>query len=186
MQVLARLKSPDLHQKHARGIAWVLYSFITEGDPSDVTGRLLEKAGKIARALWKHLGLVKPGLEQGDLLRIAINHPAGTIGQFWCASHSLWREQDKSSSDTFIISYREALSEIVQDRTLPGRYGRAVLARNLTYLLDTDGDWTRDNLLPLFEDPGNEDDYRAVCTDSCTECPSTHQWQNSWRSPFSE
>ena len=162
MQVLARLKSPDLHEKHARGIAGVLYSFVKEGEPSNVSDPLLEEAGKIARALWKHLRLVKPGIEQGDLLRIAINHPAGTIGQFWCASHSLWREQDKSHSDTFITIYREALSEIAQDRTLSGRHGRAVLARNFTYLLDTDGDWTRDNLLPLFEDPGNEDDYRAV------------------------
>ena len=153
MQVLARLKSPDLHEKHARGIAGVLYSFVKEGEPSNVSDPLLEEAGKIARALWKHLRLVKPGIEQGDLLRIAINHPAGTIGQFWCASHSLWREQDKSHSDTFITIYREALSEIAQDRTLSGRHGRAVLARNFTYLLDTDGDWTRDNLLPLFENP---------------------------------
>ena len=162
MQVLDKLKSPDLQQKHARAVAEVLYSFVNASDQTSVPVYILEVAGKVARPLWQHLGCVKSGLEEGDALEVAINHPAGSLAQFWCNSHSLWREKNESNSSSFEANYYEALSEIVQDITLAGRHGRSVLARNLAHLLVIDDDWARDNLLPMFEEDGNTADFQAV------------------------
>ena len=66
--------------------------------------------------------------------------------------------------------YSLALSAIVQNRSIAGRLGRCVLAGHFSFLLDTDEKWTKENLLPLFEEPDSEefeeadseDDYHAV------------------------
>ena len=44
----------------------------------------------------------------------------------------------------------------MQDQKLPGKLGRTILASHFTFLLAVDEEWTRKNLLPLF-DPDNND-----------------------------
>ena len=161
-QIFSRVTNIELLQRRPKEIVEVLYAFVKTGDQSDALVFPLEEANRIARALWKFLASVEPGMMEEDWLHVAINHPAGTIAQFWCLSHSLWRRQHDPESIMFIAGYREALTEIIQDRTLAGQLGRSVLARNLTYLLGADEKWTKDHLLPLFGEHGDENDHRAV------------------------
>ena len=58
--------------------------------------------------------------------------------------------------------YRTALSGIVQDPTVLGRLGRSVLAGQFAFLLAADERWTTENLIPLFGNRGNTDDFQAV------------------------
>ena len=58
--------------------------------------------------------------------------------------------------------YRDALSEIVQDETIAGIFGRSVFACNLSFLLVADEKWTKINLIPLFTKHANVDNYQAV------------------------
>ena len=54
-----------------------------------------------------------------------------------------------------------ALLEVINERGVAGRLGRTVLAQSLGFLLAADEAWTREHLIPLFED-ADGDDYQAV------------------------
>ena len=161
LRMLTQLDNYELHPRYAKEIAELLYSFVNDADPSDVSG-LLEQSNRIAGALWEYFEHVPRVLEEGDWLYIAINHPAGTMAQYWCTSHSLRRKLDDSDSVSLSGVYLEALTRIVQDPTMSGTLGRSVLARNLTYLLAVDESWTRNNVIPFFADYESQDDYDAV------------------------
>ena len=117
---------------------------------------LLSQANKIAAALWRRLDRKEVIEEKDDWLQLAINHPAGILAQFWLSGFSLWRKQQDPESTTLSHEYRQILSDIVQDQKLLGKLGRTVLASHFAFLLAVDEEWTRENLLPLF-DPGNSD-----------------------------
>ena len=91
-----------------------------------------------------------------------MNHPAGVLTQFWLESLSLGRKQQDPVPDVLSDEYRTALSGIVQDKTLAGRLGRSVLGRSLSFLWEADENWAKENLLPLFEDDEQADDYQAL------------------------
>ena len=161
-QVLSRVENDELLRRQPKSIAEILYEFVKASDQSGASLTHLEGANRLARALWQFLAPVKPSFVEGDWLHVAINHPAGTIAQYWCHSHSMWRRQNNPGAVVFGTQYREALTEIVQDSALAGQLGRSVLARNLTYLFGADEKWTTHHLLPLFNEHGEEHDHQAV------------------------
>ena len=95
------------------------------------------------------------------LLR-AINHPAGSLAQFWLYSLFLWRNRQAPAPHILNDEYRAVLSKIVQDESDIGRLGRAVLARSTAFLLRADENWTKQHLLPLFENRDDLSEYSAV------------------------
>ena len=125
---------------------------------------LLPQANKIAAALWANLDQGHPYEEKSDWLISAINHPVGTLAQFWLESLFLWWKHQDPAPDQLDGDYLAALSKIVEDRTIAGRLGRAVLADYFASLLEIDESWTKKNLLPLFfrKNHSDADDYKAI------------------------
>ncbi len=152
-QVLHWLGKTNLYPEHKHLIADTLYALV-KGDSTTYALNLLPQANKIATALWHHLDC--NGEEKNDWLHQAINHPAGILAQFWVLGFSLWRKQQDPEPTTFSPEYCQVLSDIVQDQKLPGKLGRTVFASHFAFLLAVDEEWTRENLLPLF-DPDNSD-----------------------------
>ena len=161
-QIFSRIENTELLQRQPKSIAEILYEFVKVCDQPGGALTHLEDANRLAKALWQFLPNVKPSLPEGDWLHIAINHPAGTMAQYWCHSHSLWRRQNNPGAAAFSAQYHDALTEIIQDSTLAGQLGRSVLARKLTYLFGADEKWTTHHLIPLFNEQEEEHDHQAV------------------------
>ena len=152
--VLQRLQTPELQKAHAGLMTMFLY---TQGarDP-------LAQANELAVELWNHLDRSEHTTHQlDDWERLAINHPAGNLAQFWLNSLSLWRSRQNSAPSILNDEYCSALSTIVNDTSVAGRFGRCILARGFARLLEADAQWTMQYLRPLF-DTSDEDEYIAV------------------------
>ena len=156
---LSWLGKVDLYPKHNRGIAEALYALVKNDGPSYALD-LLPQANEIAVALWHHLDQPEPIEETDDWLRLAIDYPAWDLANFWLSGFSLWRQHQDPRPTVLSEDYRATLSDIVEDRSLSGKFGRAVLTSDFTFLLAVDEAWTREYLLPLF-DP-DSDDFQAA------------------------
>lgn len=160
-EVLRRLDRAELYPEHAHGIADALYALV-KNDGKPYALNLLSQANEIAAALWRHLDRAEMPEERDDWLQLAINHPAGILAEFWLGSLSLWRRHQDPIPKVLNDEYRRALSDVVQDPTLPGRLGRSVLASQFAFLLAADEVWTRESLLPLFEPKNGVLDFQAA------------------------
>ena len=153
------LGKTELHPKHNREIAKVLQALV-KSDSRSYALNLLSQANKIAAALWHHLDRTEPIEERDNWLDSAFYHSAGYLADFWLWGFVLWREHQDPKPTVLSDEYRRALSDIVEDQSLPGRFGRTVLASQFARLLALDQKWTREYMLPLF-DPDSED-FRAA------------------------
>ncbi len=161
LEILNRLHRTELYTKYARPISEFLYKLVMDGDRSD-THLLFPKANRVAANLWPHVDRSEVRRVFDSWLTTAINHPAGFLAGFWLSSINYWRKQHENTPESLSEEYRDALSEIVKDKTVAGRLGRSVLARDLSFLLHVDTNWTETNLIPLFTRYVNVDDYQAV------------------------
>ena len=160
-QALQRLSETELQVAHARPIADFLCRIAESGHSQEVRESLM-LVEKLANTLWDHLDRREPGVVGHGWLTRAINHPAGSLTQFWLYSLSLWRNQQSSVPHTLNDEYHAALSKIVRDESDVGRLGRIVLARATGFLLEADENWTKQHLLPLFENRADLSEYNAV------------------------
>ena len=159
--VLHRLNRTELYEKHAYWIVDVLYALVRNGGVP-YAPNLLRDANEIAVGLWKHIDHDEPTENPSDWLNQAINRTGGKMAEFWLGSLSLWRKQQVPKTDVLNGEYLEALSGIVEEKSLAGRLGRSVLASQLPFLLAVDEEWTKENLLPLFKAHDNIGEYQAV------------------------
>lgn len=158
-KVLHRIGKAELYPEHNREIAGVLYALVKD-DGVSYNLNLLPQANKLAAALWHHLDRTEQVEGRGNWLQSAINHPGGILALFWLNGFSLWRKQQEPAPTILSDEYRTALSYILQDRELPGRLGRKILASQVAFLLTVDETWTQKNVLPLF-DP-DSDSFQAA------------------------
>ena len=160
-KVLRWLSRSDLYRKHARSIADVLHGLVkNDGKPNAID--LLPEANKIAMSLWDHIEQTESLDESDDWLTEAINHPAGILTEYWIESLSLWRKQQEPTTKALNDEYRRALTTIVKDHTIRGRLGRSVLASQFNFFLNVDEEWTRENLLSLFDVDNGVEDFQAA------------------------
>ncbi len=159
-EVLERMSMIELYPKHARSVADALRSLVKQGG-LPYAPNLLDEANQIATAVWDSLDRTEPLYETDNWLGKAVNHPAGSITDFWLESLSLWGKQQDPRPDTLGDEYQAALVSIVQDDTLIGRLGKTVLTRHLAFIFAVDQMWAAANMVPLFEHP-DDPDYEAV------------------------
>ena len=160
-EVLQFLSKSELHGKNTLRIAEVLFALVKNASdlyPPD----LLAQANKIAATLWENLDRKETLSRDFEWPTRAINHPAGVLVQFWLSSLYLWRKRQDPIPHVLGGEYYSVLSEIIQDGTTAGRLGRCILAGNLSFLLEADEKWTKENLLPFFNECPDEGDYNAV------------------------
>ena len=158
-KVLNWLGKVELYPKHNREIASALYTLLRKGGPSYALN-LLPQANKIAANLWCHLDPIEPTEEIDDWHRFAINYPAWDLANFWLSGFSLWRQHQDPRPTVLNEEYHTTLSGIVEDLSLSGKLGRAVLASDFAFLLAVDAAWTQEYILPLFK-PAS-DDFQAA------------------------
>ena len=89
-------------------------------------------------------------LERGD------QHLGGSLAWYWVHSIVCLNKLRPQSPPSITDDYRNALNAIMDDDRMEGKLGRAVLASQLHFLLEVDGAWAEDKLLPLFG-VGHED-----------------------------
>ena len=157
--VIHHLKNANLHQKHGREIAYILYDLVRDGGMSFAL-ELLPQANKIAAALWASIDREPSFYEMSNWL----SSSSATLALFWLESLSLWRNQQDPVPTRLDGEYLAALSKIVEDRTIGRRFGKTILAGEFVFLLAIDENWTKENLLPLFskKNHSNADDYKAI------------------------
>ena len=150
-EVLSWLDKTKLYPNHSSEIAKVLYGLVVKKDSITYALNLFPQANKIATAVWHYLDRSEPIEETDDWIDSALHHPAGHLAIFWVRGGSLWHQQQNPKLTGLSDEYRTALSEIVEDQSLPGRLGRTILTREFAFLLTVDKAWTRKYLLPLFD-----------------------------------
>ena len=158
-KVLSWLGKTELYPKHNRAIADALYTLVKDGG-FDYTLDLLPQANEIAATLWLNLDRSEPIGERDNWFNFAINHHVGKLAIFWLSGFLLWRKQQDPESTTLSDEYSMTLSGIVRDQSLPGKFGRTILASQFANLLAVDEVWTQENLLPLFKP--DSDDFQAA------------------------
>lgn len=163
-RVLGLLWDTELRDTQIHAIADFLCESMkpSRSQPIDESVRL---ANELAHDLWTRLGETEAdGEEFHDWLTRAINHPAGNLAQFWIYSIWIARNREEPVPTILCPQYRSALSRIMRDHTVIGTLGRTVLCRSFAFLLEADEDWTRENLLSLFDiDAGLPESTAAWC-----------------------
>ena len=158
-KVLSWLGKTELYPKHNRAIADALYTLVKDGG-FDYTLDLLPQANEIAATLWLNLDRSEPIEEKNNWLSSSLHHSAEALAKFWLSGFLLWRKQQDPESTTLSDEYSMTLSGIVRDQSLPGKFGRTILASQFANLQAVDEAWTRENLLPLFEP--DSDDFQVA------------------------
>ena len=159
-EILAHLRQPELQHGHAVSIARFLRDLARDDRIPDTS---MNVAQGIADALWRDFDRGSPvDIIHGDWLTTAINCTPGLVAEFWLQALSCWRKRQDPVPATLGGVYEKALSGVVEDRSVAGRLGRAVLASQLAFLLAVDEDWTRERLLPAFTDNQHPEDRDAA------------------------
>lgn len=99
------------------------------------------------------------GIDTDDPVMRAINHPVGHITQallHWWYRSSLEDEQGLPND------LRPIFTELCNTSFDKYRHGRVLLAAHIIALFRVDPDWTRQNLLPLFDWQSSESEARSA------------------------
>ncbi len=148
--VLDLLSNERLYPTHASLAAEVLSTLVKNGGLSYVT-EIINEANKLAFELWDKVDESSSGLLGGDWLNRAINHPAGTLTQYWLQSLAIWHENQEARPGKLVGLYREMFTKVTNEPSNSARYGRAVLASRMSFILAVDAEWTKRCLLPHFD-----------------------------------
>ena len=160
-EVFRVLCEPRLCKAHPSGVARLLRGWL-ENPGQSITAELLRQANSIASCTWTTIDR-EPVQDPVDSWHsLAVGSPAGALAEYWLRQRSILRERSGSLPGTLLADVTSALTEIARDVSVVGIQARAVLAEHLAFLLDTEEEWTRQNLVPWFtQQPGTEA-YQAV------------------------
>ena len=174
-RALSHLSVDTLQQQHTRVIANFLLELARKANSSEATD-LPDQANLIAGALHRYAVQVEvPNLtsyvggvpQETDWVSRAINHPSGTLADYWVQRIARSHRQQESSQPSLNDQCRHSLDTIAQEGDIVGKLGRTVLARNLPFLLYVDETWALQYLVPLLG-PGHSD--FASAWDGVTYC----------------
>ena len=139
---------------HGRLIATMLRSRIEHRQdpyPTDLT----VKCKRLAMAVWGSATDATVPDYRSDWWTEAWQTSAGDLTNFWVKS--LWLDSKTGhdvSTGVFSVD-REFLDSVVSDVSVRGLFGKAILGSYSATLFTIDAEWTKANLVPLFE-VGNE------------------------------
>ena len=160
-EVFQFLREPRLCGAHARRVADLLRAWL-ETPGESITADLLRQANSIASCTWTTIDRRDVPEPCDSWHSLAVGSPAGALAEYWLRQRSLLRERSVSLPDALLADVTSALTEIVRDSSVAGIQARAVLAGHLAFLLDTEEEWTRQNLLPWFTRQPGTQPYQAV------------------------
>ncbi|MDM0086949.1 MULTISPECIES: DUF4020 domain-containing protein [unclassified Variovorax] len=150
-RLLAVASRRELREAHAYDIANLLYALVRDGGKPFALD-LLEDANAIALPVWQALPSNAEDEDVDDWLSRAINRPAGAIVEFWISGLSLFMHGKGRTERTLPDNYRQWFTVVAQDATSKGGLGRTLLASQTAFLFSLSDDWTRQHIVPLFND----------------------------------
>ena len=159
--VLGIIENDRLFPNFQHDIASLLQSLIKHRENQN-TSKFLSRTDHIARNLWLHLDHSEQSEEKQDWLRVAINHPAGILAEYWLSSISIWRKTQDSRPKALDSEYRCVLNQIVSQQSLTGTLGKSVLASQFAFFLSVDDEWALDKLRPLFDETDHVTDFQSA------------------------
>jgi len=101
----------------------------------------------------------KDAIKVDDLMVCTVNHPVGRITQ---ALLNWWHRSPLSDGQGLSEELRPIFTQLCDTGVQKYHYGRTLLVANLIPLFRIDPDWAQQNLLPLFDWSGPEDEARSA------------------------
>ena len=148
-KILTFLKNQSQLYQFSHAIADLLLEGIkkTEGG---IPFPLLLEAENIAKRLWDTLerSEEEKSHECKDWLTKAINHSGGKLAEFWL--YALSKRIKKEKLIGLPEAYKRYFAKVLLGKSYSAQMGRILLSSQLYFLFNADPDWTRKNLLPLF------------------------------------
>ncbi|MDE0002617.1 MAG: DUF4020 domain-containing protein [Rhodospirillaceae bacterium] len=160
-EVFGYIHNPRLSKVFTGRIADLLVAWIERTD-APITGELLGHANEIAARLWDVIDREAAPEPCDSWHALAIGRPAGALARYWLRQRSLLRDRPDLLLDNLLTSVGAALSVIARDSSIAGLLGRSVLAGQLAYLLETEEEWTREQLVHRFTQQPGTGDWQAV------------------------
>ena len=160
-KVFELVANPELLSRYPKAIANALLSLVKDGG-TPYAPTLLPLSNGIAAAVAPHLGDEKPFATETDWLMQGMNHPAGVLAEYWLQSLSIYRQQQTPMPSALGDHYLAALSAIVEDKTVVGTLGKAILCTRLSFLLGADYNWTTESLRPMFTSFEHQEESQAA------------------------
>lgn len=148
-EVLAWTSQQKLYAQHTRDVSNFL-CFLVRRDGLTYSAELLPEANRLAGEIWDYLARNPLPVNPGNRYFQAVNHPAGNLAQFWLSSLEISIKQQDPFVGSLSHEYKAALSSIVSEDSFAGHLGKAVLARQLAFLIAVDEEWTKRSIVPLF------------------------------------
>jgi hypothetical protein len=136
---------------HVEAISRALWTLAKDEKRTEIVP-WLPRLNHLANRLWDRL---QPNTETAGpqgWLELAINRPSGMIAEFWLGSLSILLQSSASFTYELDGEYLHAFNSFLQDRSTNGRLARTLLASNIAFLLQVDGEWTKSHVLPIFSD----------------------------------
>ena len=152
--VVEEIIASELVCDHGRLIATMLRSRIEHRQdpyPTDLT----VKCKRLAMAVWGSATDATVPDYRSDWWTEAWQTSAGDLTNFWVKSLWLDSKTEHDVSTGFYSVDREFLDSVVSDVSVRGLFGQAILGSYSATLFTIDAEWTKANLVPLFE-VGNE------------------------------
>ena len=146
------LSNANLYKTHGKMLATAIYQ-IAKTNYSAINPTILAMSDEMAKNLWEY-AQTEDQADPDDWMVRAINHPAGTLAEYWVQSIARWHELQPTYPQA--LSCNEALSKIMADQQLSGILARVIFTRDLPFLSLVDEDWVERNLIPLLSPDSNE------------------------------
>jgi hypothetical protein len=141
---------PDVYLKNSNSIAEILQNGI-EKEQNGIPVSCLESADKLAEILFATCAEGLPTETHDSTIKWiekSINHPGGKLVLFWI---SLLSKQTINSSNILPEKFKKIFASILTGDSYTDQMGRVILASQLLYLFSLDSEWTRANILHLWD-----------------------------------
>ena len=123
----------------------------TKGSEHDIPPSMVPAAKVVARKAWAASERSDHKLEEADdWLFVAINHPAGTLLEFWLRTLSKTRQDLGDQWKGLRPDDEKFLSRVVSGSSYAAELGRVLIASQVNLLFSLDEAWTIQNVIPLF------------------------------------
>ena len=131
-----------------RSIGDILENTI-EKKPDTIDTETLPLLEKFSDEYWESLiNSQSESSKDYDWLMKALNNPAGRVVLFWVKTLS---KKYISQDQPFPDAYKRRFEQVIKTNHISAHIGKTVLASQLNFLYYRDPEWTKNNLLPLFD-----------------------------------
>ncbi len=134
------------------GPAHLLYTLVSRPEKGFGVSSL-PLAERIARRLWETCTASAEDIPESsdDWMASAINHPAGNTTLFWMNALLMRRNRKGADWRSIPREYQCIFGEAVHGDSLAAGMARTLLASHTTVLYALDREWTRQNIIPLYD-----------------------------------